>query len=50
MQEVDEIILDNKSFDKFIEIIENPPEPNEALIAANKRRKESIENGDITKG
>lgn len=41
------ITVSNRSYDAFVAACEAPPAPNAALLAAQRRRKQRIQNGDI---
>lgn len=47
IEECEVITISNRSFDAFVAACEAPPAPNERLLAAQRRRKQRIINGDI---
>ncbi|TVP60670.1 MAG: DUF1778 domain-containing protein [Halomonadaceae bacterium] len=47
IEEAEIIRLTNDSFDAFVAACESPQKPNDALLAAQRRRKQRIESGDI---
>lgn len=47
IEEAEVIRLNNEAFNAFIAACETASEPNDALLAAQRRRKQRIENGEI---
>lgn len=47
MEEAEVIRLSNDAFDAFWQACEAPTQPNDALIAAQKRRRQRIDSGEL---
>ena len=50
IEEADVIRLDNEAFNGFMAACEADTNPNDALWAAQRRRKQRVDNGEINRG